>query len=591
MSDTQVPILTQPPEDTTAKVTEVMTELAHQTEFLTKTLELNTKVALRHEKRRLDERDKDKKLDKTIKSEIKDNSKEKEDNTIRSESKGFSIKDSVQSISTAGVNSMKLAQETFLGDISFATEPIKKMGGILGNIGGFFGLKKKKVAPKRSAMLKTNPEAVYTVDSLTKLLEGDDSMLDKFKGILPYLMGAGGITALAKKFGPMIMKAGGVAMIAGSLIWMAIDGFKAYAKAGEWGTSKLSAVIGGVLGGTDKGWKGAFKGMGKWALMGAGIGMLVGPIGALVGGLIGAAVGGIFGFIGGENLAKGFDKIGKWFKNVFWGGIKKAAVSIGTWFKELPDMLVTGFKEGWAQLKNELAGVSSFVNKIGTVINDIMEGIWVSIKEVFSKIATGIKTFIEDPIAFGKTLLGDVITKVKSIFTSIKQGFTDLINDPKQFVTDLLQPIKDFFSKIKSIFDGFLGIFETPEIDEEYMSNAIENTTKKYGNIPGITGVPIVSPIPHNDVIMRPDGSVHETSIDDTIIATKNPIAFADKESSSAMNDINKSGPSVMANLESLIKELIKKQQTQAPSNMMQQNITSRYNPQAIMANLTTEVF
>ena len=41
------------------------------------------------------------------------------------------------------------------------------------------------------------------------------------------------------------------------------DGFDGYAKAKEWGTSKTSAVMGSVLGGTGSGFKNAFKNAGK----------------------------------------------------------------------------------------------------------------------------------------------------------------------------------------------------------------------------------------------------------------------------------------------------------------------------------------
>ena len=61
----------------------------------------------------------------------------------------------------------------------------------------------------------------------------------------------------------------------------------------------------------------AFANAGKWALIGVGIGMIGGPVGMLIGGLVGAAIGGILGYIGGDNLAKGFDKVGEWFTSMF----------------------------------------------------------------------------------------------------------------------------------------------------------------------------------------------------------------------------------------------------------------------------------
>jgi len=571
MSDTQIPILTRAPEDTTDQVTDVMTELTEQTKFLSETLNKSIKAQAKTEK----------------KQEVKD---KKEERIIKSSPKEGSDKDIIKSAATAGVNAAKLAQETFLGDISFATEPIKKMSGILKDATGIFGFGKKKRPPKRSAMLKTNPEAVYITDTLLKDKE-EGGFMAKLKDLLPLLFGVGGIAGLAKMVGPMLLKGGAIAALAAGLIWMAVDGIKGYFMAEQWGTSKAGAVIGAVLGGTGKGWKNAFKNAGKWALVGVGAGFLVaGPIGALVGGLLGAAIGGILGFIGGEKIAKGIDKIGKWFKNVFWGGIKKMAKTIGTWFVELPGMLAEGFKEGWEQFKTEMGAVANFAKGLWEKISPVFTAITDTVTDIFKNVVEGVKSFIKDPIGFGKELIKKIVDKVKGIFTSIKEGFEDFIGDPLGFISDMLQPIKDFFGKLGSIF-GWIGNFfggDTPEINQDFIDNA--KSTSGYNKYFG-GGTGGGSPIPHNDVIMRPDGSIHTTHPDDTIIATKNPIAFADKQSSSMTRDINTPIGSIMSNLETLVQELVSKQQVTSQSNVVQQNITSRYNPQAIMANLTTEVF
>ena len=138
-------------------------------------------------------------------------------------------------------------------------------------------------------------------------------------GLLSSLLGGAGLGGLIKGglmkggLGKSLLKGGAITAIIGSLIWMAIDGFKGYAKSGEWGVSKAGGVVGAVLGGTSEGWKGAFANAGKWGLMGVGVGFLAGgPVGALIGGLVGAAVGGILGFIRGKRIASGFDKLKKW---------------------------------------------------------------------------------------------------------------------------------------------------------------------------------------------------------------------------------------------------------------------------------------
>ena len=129
---------------------------------------------------------------------------------------------------------------------------------------------------------------------------------------------------LPKTMGQKIM--GGGMILAG--IAMAIkDGFEGAKLSSEWGTSKASGVAGAVLGGTDKGLMGAIKNMGKWALIGAGIGSFVPVIGTLIGGVIGAVLGAILGWIGGENIAKGFDWVGKKFTAI-WKAVKKGFTNL-----------------------------------------------------------------------------------------------------------------------------------------------------------------------------------------------------------------------------------------------------------------------
>lgn len=213
-----------------------------------------------------------------------------------------------------------------LGPFRLITEPLEKLGGWdfekgiadgLGKgtkklFGLFFG--DKKVPPKRSQMLKTHPEAVYMVDELLGKTKKDKGLLDKISGLFNLGPGflTGAIPGLVKGMGKIAPF-----MAIGAAIGLMIkDGIEASKLAKEWGVSKLSAVIGGVLGGTKEGLEGAFSNMGKWALLGAGAGTLIAPgLGTLVGGLIGAAFGGILGWIGGENIAEIVEKIRNFFKD------------------------------------------------------------------------------------------------------------------------------------------------------------------------------------------------------------------------------------------------------------------------------------
>ena len=213
--------------------------------------------------------------------------------------------------------------DALLSPLKLITSPLQELTGfnlgesIVGGFSSLFGKKDgddKKIAPRRSRLLQEGVEgsaAVYTVDKL-KGEDEEEGLLDGlFEGldVGGMIQGAGGLAGILGKVLP-------IAAIAASLIWAVVDAVAGIAMADEWGVSEVSAGIGGFLGGTGSGWEGAFANAGKWALMGLGVGFLAGgPVGAIIGGLIGAAVGGILGFIGGENLAKGFDAIGQWFQD------------------------------------------------------------------------------------------------------------------------------------------------------------------------------------------------------------------------------------------------------------------------------------
>jgi len=131
-------------------------------------------------------------------------------------------------------------------------------------------------------------------------------------GLLAGLGGGATGAGLGAAMGGLGKMIGPAAIMAG--VAMAIkDGFAGYFKSEEWGTSKVSSTIAGVIAGTKEGWEGALANAGKWAVTGFGIGFMVGgPLGGLAGGLIGGAIGAILGWIGGEKIAKFFDAVGTW---------------------------------------------------------------------------------------------------------------------------------------------------------------------------------------------------------------------------------------------------------------------------------------
>jgi len=117
------------------------------------------------------------------------------------------------------------------------------------------------------------------------------------------------------------------ALIVGSIAKSIYDGFQGWAKSEEWGVSKTSGTIGGILGGTGSGLGNALinglKGAGlalAFMKTGAMFGMSLGPVGILAGALLGGALGAVFGFIGGEKIAQTLDELGNWVVDT-WKGL------------------------------------------------------------------------------------------------------------------------------------------------------------------------------------------------------------------------------------------------------------------------------
>lgn len=124
------------------------------------------------------------------------------------------------------------------------------------------------------------------------------------QNIVPLLEEMGLFAIFTKLLTPKIIGlVGAIAMTIG-------DAITGYLKADEWKVTKLSAAIGGALGGTGPGgelWNSLAK-AGEFALIGMQVGGLAaGPVGMLAGAVIGAAVGGILGWIGPEKVSQAID--------------------------------------------------------------------------------------------------------------------------------------------------------------------------------------------------------------------------------------------------------------------------------------------
>lgn len=412
---------------------------------------------------------------------------------------------------------------SILGPFSLLVSPLEEFfGGDAWDImkGGFakiFGKKDGKKRPTISDLVKKGEiGALFLANKLEEIFGKKDKDKNK-KGLLDMLKVP--VTGLAGT----LMKAGAFAAIIGSLIMAVVDGIKGMKLAEMWGTGKVAGFIGGFLGGTEKGWKGAFKNAGKWALMGVGVGfMTAGPIGAIIGGLLGGAIGGILGFIGGENIAKFFQKIFNWGKST----LNKAADflknnQIVQWITESFKNLMSFFGETLQSLGAVFKGEKSFIQFVSDFAGS-----------VFKFLGNQVDTFLKtNPI--GQFIDKWIINPIVKFFQGIGDTFAFF---GSMSFTDLIKTVTggsfgDQLTKFKSgrelernkaaalksqefsdwLAKGGGGIY-AKSLTQDQLVQQFLNTTQ--GRAWSETNV--------NDAIIRPDGTVIHTHPDDTIIATKN---------------------------------------------------------------------
>ncbi len=393
-----------------------------------------------------------------------------------------------------------------------------------------------KKNPTESDVMKTGKEGTNTLflgSKLDDLLE-DSKPKKKKKGLGEMLgglfggAGAGGLAGIGAKILPKIAKALPIAGLIAGLIWAVFDGIKGAKLAKEWGVSKLSGIMGAVIGGTDKGMKGMFKGMGKWALIGAGVGSIVPGIGTLIGGLVGAAFGGIMGFFGGEKIAKAFDALGGMFKNGI-NAFKNWVTGMdfaGRWESAGGDPLIF--------LMDVIPDVfSSIFNGVTSAIASISDSEWVSsIKEKYpllDKIGEVVKSFFQPFIDHWKTFFAnldfmEIWTSDESIMTKIGLTIRDVvfawIDGLKEFFTGIGANVKEFFTKDET---GESSAGRFVEGAKETGKDVLDTVGKGLGELwRGILGQSDVDVTKGEDMILRKDGSLVHTSPDDNIIATKN---------------------------------------------------------------------
>lgn len=370
-------------------------------------------------------------------------------------------------------------------------------------------IKKIDVVASKNNSVNANTDTVFGQEMDVVLVDFSDKFSDKLVGVLLSTLGLVGLASKSKDkeekggeansgmfdkilkgvFGKglpagaasMLGKMAGGALLAGGLLWMAVDGIRGWMKSDEWGASKISSALGGALGGMSSGMDGALKNAGKGALIGAGIGTLIGgPLGLVIGALIGAALGGILGYIGGKNLAKGFDTFGAWWdKHItvgLFGGmenIKKKFEAIGKWITTNVVPFVTNLGKdalGWLEntllpmIKNLGAALKPVFNAVLWLGEKVLWPIakwainfsWEWVKTTIGKAFKSITFLINWFVAIGEQI-GVVMSDIVDGWNWFKDKFIKFGEWIGKSASDL---VDWFVGKWTSIKNGFIAFGE-----------------------------------------------------------------------------------------------------------------------------------
>jgi hypothetical protein len=364
-----------------------------------------------------------------------------------------------------------------------------------------YSAKGKVIKPKRSDILKSNPEDVYVVDELKKKSKKDTEENSSFLDSLLSGLGAGGVGAIAKKLWPALLKAAPFAAIAGGLIWATIDGIKSMGEAEKWGVDKVPAFLGGFFSGNGEGWKAVLGNAAKWGLVGLGVGALIGgPIGAIAGALVGAALGGVFNWIGAENVSKTFNDIAVKL------GLTEDKTQAGRTQDEIfkkKGQIASTYEKLWDQGKFDDTTFGENSAKKTQKIKDVLN-------------AKNYSSFTADAYGSNAMYLMDELNNINSLLSTLNYLPAEQAKGKQA----------ELEAKQKAIIDA-LGKLDVDPKDRkktnaDYLFNEL-NTKYGYSFTPfekqkesGVVKV--------NDAIIAPDGRIIQPSTQDTIIATKSPV-------------------------------------------------------------------
>ena len=428
-------------------------------------------------------------------------------------------------------------KNSLLGPLTLLISPIEEFvgGSLFQGIKGFFDKRKEKKAkrnPGENDLVKHDDVAMLFLWHKIKhfFKGGEDEDGKKSKGLLGDLLGGllgtGGIKGMMSKIGPALLKALPILAIVAGLIWSVLDGLAGVKMANKWGTSKFSAFLGGFLGGTGKGWSGAFKNAGKGALIGFGVGMLVfGPIGGLVGALLGGLIWGVLGYIGGEKIAKGIQGLGKWISNIWNSGFVQDIVGFVT---SVAGDVVTYYKDNFKNVGDLIGGKKTFGQFLTDFVNIQFKFLGNLANDYLDKYPIGqlIKRYLINPIEGFFNMIGDFFKYLNSFsLKDIIAGKADPFGLGEKVFHDKSVEERREQEKKRMVFSFNKDLDKSEMWAKAQASGGIEESRfidSKYKELEDSGKVDKGYITSINDAIIRPDGKIIRTDVDDTIIATKN---------------------------------------------------------------------
>ena len=281
----------------------------------------------------------------------------------------------------------------------------------------------------------------------------------KLSGAAPGLSKAfskvkGGVVKAATKVGSLVSGSGiltgagatttsGIALTAGmGIAGLGMAGYDAYKNVkrseeifgeeeGKTTSAKVTAGIGGAIGGTGGGLLDETKSAGekaksvglnalKGAAIGGAIGSVVPGVGTAIGAAVGGVVGTVTGAIGGDNIAKALNNTWEGIKNVAnnaWDGIKSGASELGEHLKTGFDNAKEFASEAWDGIKDK---ASTAWGNIKTVASDT----WSNIKTTSSNAWDGISKSASNTWNNIKTKASNTWSNIKTTSSNAWEGIS-----------------------------------------------------------------------------------------------------------------------------------------------------------------------